>query len=204
MARIKTDSITIDATLADKAIARHAPKVKTPKTIKNDGEYLAVVTQLKQIKGHQNALEEDREKIIKPIRAGLDALYEKFRDAADTLDTIERQLKDRCEAFAEKKQTKAIASAEKKAAKAPTKELARATIEQAENQEHVPKVNGVSYRTVWDFTIDDAAKVPQTAHGIEIRPIKEANIRKIVKLHKSGTKIKGVTAYAKKQSTVRA
>lgn len=166
-------NLTIDAETADRSIQNHLTplaKIK-PKAIKTATEYKQLAGTLRDIKRQQAALDKDRDQIIKPIRQGLDVLYAKFREATRFLKDLETDIKSRMESYQAAQTRKALKAAEKKAAKAPNAEMAADIMTATIETTHAPKVDGISYRVVWEAKIIDPAKVPTQWGDFELRPI---------------------------------
>lgn len=199
----KPDTIVVDATLADAAVARHRPHNGKVKTIKTDTQYTNAVQLLREVKHHQKALELDREQIIKPIRSGLDRLYDKFKQATDYLKSQESAIKGILEAYAYKKQINAIVSAKKKAAKVDNQELAADIVSDAASREAVPDLHGMSYRTTWVFNVEDESKVPIEHNGFLLRPIDPKILRKMTIALKERASCPGVVFKAEKKATIK-
>lgn len=175
----------------------------TPSKVKSDTEYRAVVVVARAVKEGFAQLKLDHEKGIEPIRQGLDHLYMRHRQAKEILEEEGQRCKALLEVYAASKVVKAVKAAERKALKAPTPEIAREIVETAAEKDHVPKVEGVSYRTTYEFEVTDAKKVPIEVGGVVVRPVKESTIGQLVRASKGQIKIPGVTCRTLKKSSIR-
>lgn len=189
-------------------------------SIRTDADYSQagkLVVQLKAVKDsaaeYWNPLVKAAYQAHKNIKAKYNAIHKPLEDAEKALKnkmsayTLEVQAREKAKAEALKQAAKA--EAERKldeAADAEAKgdamgaEMALAEAEVLDGMTVTPgamtaKADGIHHRRAWKFRITDPSKVPVSFAGVEIRPVDEKAIRKLVNASKGNVQIPGVEVY---------
>ena len=186
------------------------------KIVNADG-YASAGGTLTRIKDAMKKLLAKRKKITDPIDEAKKEVMDLFRDPQFKLETaekaiktamidyqdeqerIQRELQRKADEDARKQREKLLEQSRKAEAKGQTEkaamlEIRSETVAAPVVQREVPKVAGVGTRTVWDYQVDDASKIPR-----EYLMVDEAKIRKVVQALKGDTVIAGVRVFEKKQ-----
>jgi hypothetical protein len=183
--------------------------------------YTSASVVLARIKTAMKKLVSVRKRMTDPLDQSRSEIMNFFRDPLVKLETAEaavkgamldynaaqerlqREAQQKADEAARKQREKLLEQARKadaagKAEKAALLEVRAETHAAPVIQREVPKFPGVGTRTVWDFQIDDEAKVPR-----EYLTVDEVKIRKIVQAMKGDAKIPGVRVFEKQQIAAR-
>lgn len=129
--------------------------------------------------------------LIQPLRKVLDNLYARYRAAREPYETLIGLIDREMTTYAERERLAAVRLAEQQAKRGKLSEQETALVK-AEAASVVPQADGVSFAKVWTFEIIDESAVPVTAHGLVLRPVAEAMLRKIATVFRTEAKIPGV------------
>lgn len=177
---------------------------------------------LRDIKAAQKEVEAQRTAITGPLNASLRQVNAFFKQFSDRLGTAERNVKKAIGGYqaeqdrirreearkAQEKKKREEAKLRKQAEEAEAagrEERAQTLNERADAKtteatvSEAPKVEGVSYVTVYDFEITDPSKIPD-----KYKIIDEKKIRQVVKALKEDAEIPGVRVIKSKSVRARA
>ena len=143
---------------------------------------------LKFVKGRLAFLKIEKEKILKPQKAAVEATRDLFNQASAPFEEAEALLKARMAAFFEERKAKET----KLLSEALESDSPRELVDLA--AQAAPVVQGVSMREVYDFVVEDASLVPDEYKLVSIDTKK---IGLTVKAKKDLTSIPGVRVFKK-------
>ncbi len=200
--------ITIPSTdSADKMLARIAAKAEAIPSLKravsSAKDEAAAIDIVRQIKLVYALLEEEKEKVITPIRKALDYLYERQRAIRQPLEKREKELLKSLAAYSQRLLAKAEAKAEKEIAK---RKVTDAEIVEDIQEAQVQAIEAPSgTRTRWEYVpvVESTEKIPAYFDGVELRPLHEPALRKLVASRKGDVTIPGVRIERVRKLSVR-
>ena len=200
-----------EVTLAE----QHAQSV----TVASDDEYASAGEFTKSVKKMQKKVKEYWEPLRVSAKATYDDILARKKQMLDPLESAEKILKSKMSAYSMEKEKKRKAQEEamrklaeqemarklEEAAKAEAAgdslgaEYAMAEAEVMEDvsisggiRSQAPKANGVSQSKTWKITSIDSSLVPVTFSGVEIRPVDEKAVMRLIKESKGTISIPGV------------
>ncbi|MCD8294909.1 MAG: hypothetical protein LUE27_06695 [Clostridia bacterium] len=187
--------------------------------ITNDADYQEASDICSQVKTTKQNVVDYWEPIRKPAYDAYNTILKHKKDMTDPLDKAEKTLKAKmvdynnkmelerriAEANARKAAQAEVdrlveeadaalkagdtALAEQLLAEAEMYDVASTTLTVAGNK---PEANGSYTTKAWTIKVTDAAKVPVSVNGVEIRPVDEAAVLKLVKAMKGNITIPGI------------
>ena len=188
-------------------------------TVASDEEYASAGEFTKSVKKMQKKVKEYWEPLRVSAKATYDDILARKKQMLDPLESAEKILKSKMSAYSMEKEKKRKAQEEamrklaeqemarklEEAAKAEAAgdslgaEYAMAEAEVMEDvsisggiRSQAPKANGVSQSKTWKITSIDSSLVPVTFSGIEIRPVDEKAVMRLIKESKGTISIPGV------------
>lgn len=192
------------------------------RVLNTPAEYRTAAEELPGIKAARKRIDEARKAMTRPIDAAKAAIMDFFRVPSDRLDDAERRVKNALLAYdagQEKIRRQEQAELDRKAAEDRAFAEARAARASAEGRQddaqelqqqaaastapvvvrESPSVQGVSYREVWKYVVEDPALVPR-----EYLMLDEQKIRRYGEAMKDTASIAGVRFYKDKIIAARA
>lgn len=188
-------------------------------TVASDEEYASAGEFTKSVKKMQKKVKEYWEPLRVSAKATYDDILARKKQMLDPLESAEKILKSKMSAYSMEKEKKRKAQEEamrklaeqemarklEEAAKAEAvgdslgAEYAMAEAEVMEDvsisggiRSQAPKANGVSQSKTWKITSIDSSLVPVTFSGVEIRPVDEKAVMRLIKESKGTISIPGV------------
>ena len=188
-------------------------------TVASDEEYASAGEFTKSVKKIQKKVKEYWEPLRVSAKATYDDILARKKQMLDPLESAEKILKSKMSAYSMEKEKKRKAQEEamrklaeqemarklEEAAKAEAAgdslgaEYAMAEAEVMEDvsisggiRSQAPKANGVSQSKTWKITSIDSSLVPVTFSGVEIRPVDEKAVMRLIKESKGTISIPGV------------
>ena len=188
-------------------------------TVASDEEYASAGEFTKSVKKMQKKVKEYWEPLRVSAKATYDDILARKKQMLDPLESAEKILKSKMIAYSREKEKKRKAQEEamrklaeqemarklEEAAKAEAAgdslgaEYAMAEAEVMEDvsisggiRSQAPKANGVSQSKTWKITSIDSSLVPVTFSGVEIRPVDEKAVMRLIKESKGTISIPGV------------
>ena len=188
-------------------------------TVTSDEEYASAGEFTKSVKKMQKKVKEYWEPLRVSAKATYDDILARKKQMLDPLESAEKILKSKMGAYSMEKEKKRKAQEEamrklaeqemarklEEAAKAEAAgdslgaEYAMAEAEVMEDvsisggiRSQAPKADGVSQSKTWKITSIDSSLVPVTFSGVEIRPVDEKAVMRLIKESKGTISIPGV------------
>ncbi len=201
-------------------------------TVASEIGYQAAGEFLKQIKSVQKKVKDYWEPLRLSAKKAYDDVLAKKKEMLDPMDSAEKTLKSKMGTYIKEQERKAREAAEaqrklaEKLAEEKLKEAAELeqkgeadaadyVLSTAEVYEQMaetlpvqmappkPKVQGVSVSKTWTIRVTDPDKVPVKINGVEVRPINEATVRRIVRECKGNITIPGIEVIEEVSTSVR-
>lgn len=187
--------------------------------VRNDADYSAAGTLLKQVKALQKQIKDYWEPLRVSAKKAYDDVLAKKKEMLDPVDGAEKILKRKmgdyliekeriAKAIEEQKRREAEAEMQRKLAEAAEHETAGRTDEaefamaEAEVYDQFaanvsvkaekPTMQGVSTVKSWKVEVVDNAKVPVMMGGVELRPVDTAAVLRLVKMMDGKIEIPGI------------
>lgn len=164
-------------------------------TIEDDADLAFAAEALADIKRKKKDLEAMRAEATTPLRKSLDVIYGWFREPIRFYDRCEKALKEKiaeAKARAEEAQRLAIEAAAQAAVGGNAEEAAQA-LQLAQGAE-MRDIQGLSFRSTWDFEIVDIAQVPP-----QYLMVNESAVKAALRAAKGKIEIPGLRVVEKTQ-----
>lgn len=231
---IGNNALAVKAEAPEEALGTEATaivQVAQSTTIKTQDDYEAAADVLKDVKRLQKKVKEYWEPLRVAAKKSYDSILEKKKQMAEPLDKAEKALKGAMASFADELERKRRAREEamRRAAEMESERMmneaiaaeeagdkagAEAAMEEAVVMGDVaatgkvigsaPKAKGVSQSKTWRIVSIDADKVPIKVGAVEIRPVDQAAVMRLIKESKGTVQIPGVQYEETVQISVRA
>lgn len=222
IATVGSNALVLD-TSEEKSLASNASSVETQVRslkVENDIGYTAAAELLKRVKSVQKKVKEYWEPLRKSAKAAYDSVLEKKKAMTEPLDNAEQILKRKMSDYTleqERIQREREAQLRKEAQAEADRKLEAALQMEAEGDEIgaeyamaeaevydsyagsaisstvKPKAAGISMQKTWKIRSIDPGKVPISFNGVEIRPVDEAAVLRLIKASKGQIIIPGIT-----------
>ena len=197
--------------------------------VSNDYEYMQAVELLKAVKQQQKKVKDYWEPMRISAKESYDNILAHKKTMLEPLEVAEKVIKAKTSAYIEEQERVRRAQEEKlrklaakevdskleQAARAETEgdtvgaEYAMAEAEIMDTisvnvKAQTPKASGVSHSKTWRITAIDSSKVPVSFGGVEIRPVDERAVLRLIKESKGMIQIPGVVYEEEVTTSVRA
>lgn len=197
--------------------------------VSNDYEYIQAGELLKAVKQMQKKVKDYWEPMRVSAKASYDEILAHKKTMLEPLEAAEKVIKEKTSAYIEEQERIRRAQEEKLrklAAQEVDSKLEQAARAEAEGDSvgaeyamaeaeimdtisvnvkaQTPKASGISHSKTWRITAIDSSKVPVSVGGVEIRPVDERAVLRLIKESKGTIQIPGVVYEEAVTTSVRA